>query len=148
MCLAKGHNTVTQVRLESATPRFWVKHSITEPQHSFGMVSGWYGFTVAVLASMKDISPVVHLHAIGNIHMNYWVPYLSRRQAQLFIKGSWVPLRPNQSPIFPGDWSSKQICHFPLIQERFLSVSKYVQRVLFYTPIPNRARIPRIATNW
>ena len=25
---------------------------------------------------------------------------------------------------------------------------KYVQKVLFYTPIPHRARIPRIATDW
>ena len=31
--------------------------------------SGWYGFIGAILASTMDISPVVHLHAIGNIHM-------------------------------------------------------------------------------
>ena len=31
--------------------------------------SGWYGFIGAILASTTDISPVVHLHAIGNIHM-------------------------------------------------------------------------------
>ena len=39
MCLAQGHNAVTLVRLESATTWFWVKHSITEPQHSLGMVA-------------------------------------------------------------------------------------------------------------
>ena len=31
--------------------------------------SGWYGFIGAILASTTDISSVVHLHAIGNIHM-------------------------------------------------------------------------------
>ena len=30
--------------------------------------SGWYVFIGAILASTTDISPVVHLHAIGNIH--------------------------------------------------------------------------------
>ena len=37
--------------------------------------SGWYGFIGAILASTTDISPVVHLHAIGNFHMRvkfYW----------------------------------------------------------------------------
>ena len=33
-----------------------------------GMV-GWYGFIGAILASTADISPVVHLHVIGYIHM-------------------------------------------------------------------------------
>ena len=31
MCLAQGHNTVKQVRLEPATCRSGVKHSTTEP---------------------------------------------------------------------------------------------------------------------
>ena len=31
MCLAWGQNTVARVRLESATPQSWVKHSTTEP---------------------------------------------------------------------------------------------------------------------
>ena len=31
--------------------------------------SSWYGFLGAILASTTDISPVEHLHAIGNIHV-------------------------------------------------------------------------------
>ena len=31
MCLDQGHNTVTSVRLESATPQSQDKHSTTEP---------------------------------------------------------------------------------------------------------------------
>ena len=31
MCLAQGHNTVTLIRLEPATPRTRVKYSTTEP---------------------------------------------------------------------------------------------------------------------
>ena len=31
MCLVKGHNAVTPLRLEPTTPRSWVKHSPTEP---------------------------------------------------------------------------------------------------------------------
>ena len=34
MCHAQGHNAVTSVRLESATPRSRVKHSTTEPLSS------------------------------------------------------------------------------------------------------------------
>ena len=34
MCLAQGHNSVTSVRLEPATPWSQVKHSTTEPLHS------------------------------------------------------------------------------------------------------------------
>ena len=33
MCLAQGHNAVTQVSLEPAAPRSRVKHSTTEPLH-------------------------------------------------------------------------------------------------------------------
>ena len=36
--LAQGHNTVTPVRLESAAPWSWVKHSTTEPPRSLR----WY----------------------------------------------------------------------------------------------------------
>ena len=31
MCLAQGHNAVTQVRLEPVAPRTQVRHSTTEP---------------------------------------------------------------------------------------------------------------------
>ena len=34
MCLAQGHNAVTPVRLEPATPRSRDMHSTTEPLHS------------------------------------------------------------------------------------------------------------------
>ena len=34
MCLAQGHNAVTTVMLEPATPRSLVKHSTTEPLRS------------------------------------------------------------------------------------------------------------------
>ena len=34
MCLARGHNTVTPVRLEPEAPRSPVKHSTTEPRRS------------------------------------------------------------------------------------------------------------------
>ena len=34
MCLAQGHNLVTQVRLKPATPRSRVKHSTTESLRS------------------------------------------------------------------------------------------------------------------
>ena len=34
MCLAKGHNAVTLVRLKPATPRSRVKHSTTGPLRS------------------------------------------------------------------------------------------------------------------
>ena len=34
MCLAQGHNAVTPVRLEPASPRSRVKHSTTEPLRS------------------------------------------------------------------------------------------------------------------
>ena len=34
MRLAQGHDTVTPVRLEPATPQSQVKHSTTEPLHS------------------------------------------------------------------------------------------------------------------
>ena len=73
--------------------------------------SGWYGFTGAILASMTDISPVVHLHAIGNIHMRvYFIgsrtsvggkPNCSSRVREFHCDPT--------SPLFPGDWSSKQI---------------------------------------
>ena len=35
VCLAQGHNAVTPVRLEPAAPLFRVKHSTTEPLHSY-----------------------------------------------------------------------------------------------------------------
>ena len=38
MCLAQGHNTVTLVKLEPATPRSRVKYSTTEPLCSSIMV--------------------------------------------------------------------------------------------------------------
>ena len=34
MCLAQGHNVVTQVRLEPVAPQSQVKHSTTEPLRS------------------------------------------------------------------------------------------------------------------
>ena len=34
--------------------------------------SGWYGFIREILASMTDISLVVHLHAIGNIRIRVY----------------------------------------------------------------------------
>ena len=38
MCLAQGHNTVTQVRLEPAALRTRVKHSTTEPLCSLSIL--------------------------------------------------------------------------------------------------------------
>ena len=42
MCLAKGHNAVTPLRLKPAAPQSQVKHSTTEPlrlhQLSFDMI--------------------------------------------------------------------------------------------------------------
>ena len=49
MCLVQGHNAVTPVRLEPATPRSWVKHSNTEPLRSLShSLSGdfWVTFWV------------------------------------------------------------------------------------------------------
>ena len=37
MCFAQGHNAVTLVRVEPATPRSRDKHSTTEPLHSPGL---------------------------------------------------------------------------------------------------------------
>ena len=41
MRLAQGHNAVTLVRLEPATPRSPVKHSTTKPLHSSATCFGW-----------------------------------------------------------------------------------------------------------
>ena len=38
MCLAQGHNAVTPMRLEPATPWSRVKHSTTEPLHSLTII--------------------------------------------------------------------------------------------------------------
>ena len=38
-CLAQEHNPVALVRLEPATPRFRVNHSIAEPMHSSKTIS-------------------------------------------------------------------------------------------------------------
>ena len=44
MCLAQGHNAVTPVRLEPATPRSQVKYSTTEPLRSQdGILLSWTG---------------------------------------------------------------------------------------------------------
>ena len=56
MCLPQGHNAV-------------IRNPSVLSQALLWNGSGWYGFIGAILASTTDNSPVVHLHAIGYIHM-------------------------------------------------------------------------------
>ena len=35
MCLSQAHNPMTPVRLEPATPQCCIKHSTTEPLHTY-----------------------------------------------------------------------------------------------------------------
>ena len=51
MCLVQGHNTVTPVRLEPATPRSRLKHDFTEPLRFQGSV--WGVGESGILLSLK-----------------------------------------------------------------------------------------------
>ena len=75
-----------------------------------------------------DISPVVHFHAIGNIHMRVTVIILLGPVAQLEASSavhqgfvSSIATQP-KSIISWRLVMKTDICHLPLIQEGFLSV--------------------------
>ena len=63
MCLAQGHNTVTQVRLEPAAPRSRVKHSSTEALCSAQNLENvlWFKYIYPYLYG----HPWIHLNAVA-----------------------------------------------------------------------------------
>ena len=102
MCLAQGHNSVTQVRLEPVALRSRVKHSTTEPQRSLYHTSHlylWYEghpiknetFAIAQLINMLDLcnldSKLARLFGCSHVPYStcYIVPIWANTRGHLII---------------------------------------------------------------
>ena len=84
MCLAQGHNTVTQVRLEPEAPQSRAKHSTTEPLCSLAPVMApdktcIWKFKILISSRKFNSSPdryvsmgayLRHLHIRGQKYFN------------------------------------------------------------------------------
>ena len=72
MCLAQGHNAVTQVRLEPATPWPWVKHSSTEqlfpPPRKYWYVS--HGNILGLACAMRAATTDTYMCYVGKNPQN------------------------------------------------------------------------------
>ena len=66
MCLAKGHNAVTQVRLKPVAPRSRVKHSPTEPLHSLVCALNSHGNYIVDHGKSWKNHGIVFLNFCGN----------------------------------------------------------------------------------